>query len=170
MRFLLIDRIVQLEHGVRITAVKNVSLAEEYLRDHFPRFPVIPGVMMLEAMTQAGAWLVRATDDFAQSVVVLKEARNIKYADFVAPGEVLSVTAEIQEHGPRETRLTASGSVGGAATVSGRLVLEHYNLADTNPEQARTDEHMKREMRKLFGVILGQQAGHFNPVLMSKSL
>ena len=54
MRFTLIDRIVELEQGARITAVKSVSLAEEYLRDHFPRFPVLPGVMMLEAMTQAG--------------------------------------------------------------------------------------------------------------------
>ena len=58
MRFTLVDRIVALEPGKTITAVKNLSLAEEYLADHFPGFPVLPGVLMLEAMTQAAAWLV----------------------------------------------------------------------------------------------------------------
>ena len=53
MRFTLLDRIVEVEPGKSITAVKAVSLSEEYLADHFPRFPVLPGVFMLEAMTQA---------------------------------------------------------------------------------------------------------------------
>ncbi|OHB81740.1 MAG: beta-hydroxyacyl-ACP dehydratase, partial [Planctomycetes bacterium RBG_16_64_10] len=153
MRFTLIDRIVELEKGVRIQAVKTVSLSEEYLRDHFPRFPVLPGVFMLEAMTQASAWLIRATDDFAHSIVVLKEARNVKYADFVVPGRVLTVTAEMQGRGTRETKLLASGSVDGAAAVSARLTLEHFNLADNNPEDAATDVYVVREMRKLFAIL-----------------
>ena len=53
MRFTLIDRITELKPGVSITAVKGLTLAEEYLQDHFPRFPVMPGVLMLEAMFQA---------------------------------------------------------------------------------------------------------------------
>ena len=60
MRFTLLDRITELEPGVKITAVKNLTMAEEYLADHFPQFPVMPGVLMLQAMTEAGAWLVRA--------------------------------------------------------------------------------------------------------------
>ena len=64
MRFSLIDRIVELEPGVRITAVKSLTMAEEYLADHFPHFPVMPGVLMLEALTQAGAWLVRVERGF----------------------------------------------------------------------------------------------------------
>ncbi|HEX5445871.1 MAG TPA: 3-hydroxyacyl-ACP dehydratase FabZ family protein, partial [Pirellulales bacterium] len=95
MRFTLIDRIVDLQPGAKIRAVKNLSLAEEYLADHFPGFPVLPGVLMLEAMTQAAAWLVRVSDDFAHSMVVLKEARNVKYNQFVEPGQTLSVTAEL---------------------------------------------------------------------------
>ena len=66
------------------SAVKNVTLTEEYLADHFPEFPVLPGVFMLEAATQAGAWLLRLSENFAHSIISLKEARNIKYADFVA--------------------------------------------------------------------------------------
>ena len=53
MRFTLLDRVVAIEPGKSITAIKTVSLAEEYLADHFPRFPVLPGVFMLEALTQA---------------------------------------------------------------------------------------------------------------------
>ena len=106
-----------------------------------------------QAMTQASAWLIRATEDFAHSMVLLKEARNVKYADFVAPGHVLSVTADIRQQGERETRLSASGWVDGRTAVSARLILERFDLADTNPEDATTDIYIKREMRKLFAIL-----------------
>src|SRR5690349_23967185 len=102
MRFLLVDRITELTPGQSIGAVKNLSLAEEYLADHFPGFPVMPGVLMLEALTQAGAWLIRATEDFAHSVIVLKSARTIKYGSFVEPGRQLQLRVEMAELGERE--------------------------------------------------------------------
>jgi 3-hydroxyacyl-[acyl-carrier-protein] dehydratase len=108
---------------------------------------------MLEAMTQTGAWLIRATEDFAHSVVVLKEARNVKYADFVSPGQILTVTAEIQSHGERETRLIANGSVDGRPNVTAKLVLERFNLTDQDSDMAATDRYIVREMRKLFAVL-----------------
>ncbi|MGQ9573772.1 MAG: 3-hydroxyacyl-ACP dehydratase FabZ family protein [Thermoguttaceae bacterium] len=153
MRFSLIDRIESLEPGVRITALKALSLAEEYLADHFPRFPVMPGVLMLEAMTQAGAWLVRASEDFAHSMVLLKEARGIKYGQFVEPGQTLRVTAEILSQTERETVLKVKGIVDGRVTVNGRLVLERYDLAETQPEYAQTDKLVKQEMRALFALL-----------------
>ena len=76
----------------QLTAIKNVTLTEEYLADHFPEFPVLPGVFMLEAATQAAAWLLRLSENFAHSIISLKEAKNIKYADFVPPGQTLTVT------------------------------------------------------------------------------
>src|SRR5262245_22663063 len=97
MKFVLIDRIVTLEPPVRLVATKSLTLAEEYLADHFPTFPVMPGVMMLEAMVQSAAWLVRVTQDFSHSMVVLEEAKNINYKSFVAPGRTLEVTAEAVE-------------------------------------------------------------------------
>src|SRR5215471_17906626 len=111
MRFKLLDRIIDLKPGVSITAVKGLSLAEDYLADHFPLFPVMPGVFMLEAMSQASAWLIRASEDFQHSMVVLREARNVKYADFVSPGKVLTVQAEIVGQSPRETKLKVQGTV-----------------------------------------------------------
>jgi 3-hydroxyacyl-[acyl-carrier-protein] dehydratase len=153
MRFSLIDRIDELEPGVRIAAVKNLSMAEEYLQDHFPQFPVMPGVLMLEAMTQTGAWLVRASEDFQHSMVVLKEAKNVKYGQFVEPGQTLKVVAEIIEQGERESILKTRGTIGERATVSGRLILTRYNLADQNPAESRADELVKKELRALFALL-----------------
>jgi 3-hydroxyacyl-[acyl-carrier-protein] dehydratase len=153
MRFTLIDRIVELEPGVQITAVKSLTMGEEYLLDHFPRFPVMPGVLMLEAMTQAGAWLVRASEGFAHSMVVLKQASNVKYAQFVEPGQTLTVTAEIISQTERETKLKTAGRINDQLTVGARLVLARYNLAESNPDRAITDRTLKREMRDLFHLL-----------------
>jgi len=153
MRFSLIDRIDELEPGVRIVAVKALSLAEEYLADHFPGFPVMPGVLMLEAMTEAGAWLVRASEDFAHSMVVLKEAKAVKYGHFVEPGQTLQVIAEVTGQTERETTLKTRGSVDGRTTVGAKLVLERYNLADEQPGRASTDETVKKNMRALFALL-----------------
>jgi 3-hydroxyacyl-[acyl-carrier-protein] dehydratase len=153
MRYTLIDRILELTPGEKIVAVKALSLAEEYLDDHFPLFPVMPGVLMLEAMTQAGAWLVRASEDFAHSRVMLKEARNVKYADFVEPGQMLTVTAEIIDQDDRETRLKTQGMVNGHVAVSGRLTLERFNEADITPSQGPLDDYTRRWLRELFNSL-----------------
>lgn len=153
MRFALIDRIVEFEPGVRITAVKTLTMAEEYLGDHFPRFPVMPGVLMLEAMTQAGAWLVRATEDFAHSMVVLKEVNNVKYGQFVEPGQTLTVSAEVLRQNESETKFKAQGTVDGDVTVSGRLVLTRYNLADAYPNHAGIDQAICKALRKQFSLL-----------------
>jgi 3-hydroxyacyl-[acyl-carrier-protein] dehydratase len=153
MRFKLLDRIVELKPVVSITAVKGLALAEDYLADHFPQFPVMPGVFMLEALTQAGAWLVRSTDDFRHSMVVLREARNVKYADFVKPGQTLTATAEIVSRTEHETKLKVQGAVDGRPNVSARLVLAHYNLADANPVCESADAHVIRQMRSQFSLL-----------------
>ena len=148
MYFSLIDKIETLEPGKRIVATKSLSLAEEYLQDHFPNFPVMPGVLMLEALTQASAWLIRVSEDFAHSIVVLKEARNVRYARFVQPGQTLVVNAEIvQEEGGLVT-LKAEGTVEGQNNLKAKLILCRYSLSDTDPEQAFTDEKIKQEMRE----------------------
>ena len=148
MYFSLIDKIETLEPGKRIVATKSLSLAEEYLQDHFPNFPVMPGVLMLEALTQASAWLIRVSEDFAHSIVVLKEARNVRYARFVQPGQTLVVHAEIvQEEGSLVT-LKAEGTVEGQNNLKAKLILCRYNLSDTDPVYAFTDENVKKEMRE----------------------
>lgn len=159
MRFTLLDRVVAIEPGKSITAVKAVSLSEEYLADHFPRFPVLPGVMMLEAMTQAAAWAIRLGEDFAHSIVVLREARNVKYGDFVQPGRTLTVTAEILSQDATHTKVKASGIVGERTSLTARLVLERYNLADRTPHGAAIDARVRAEMRTRWAVLHGVGRG-----------
>ena len=89
-----------------------MALTEEYLADHFPEFPVLPGVFMLEAATQAAAWLLRLSEDFAHSIICLKEAKNIKYADFVPPGQTLEVTVSIIKKDDRLATFKVEGQMG----------------------------------------------------------
>jgi 3-hydroxyacyl-[acyl-carrier-protein] dehydratase len=154
MRFSLIDRIIEIESDTRITAVKTLSMTEEYLADHFPHFPVMPGVLMLEAMTQASAWLVRYTEDFAHSIVVLKEVANVKYHQFLEPGQTLLVNAEILKSGENETKLKAHGIVDGRIIVSAwRLTLQQYNLADERPWYELNDRTIINDLRKQFALL-----------------
>lgn len=158
MRFCLLDRISELEPGVRLVGVKRLRPDEDYLSDHFPRFPVMPGVLMLEAMYQASAWLVRHSENFAHSMVVLKEARNIKYSDFVTPGKELEVTAEILKQDAALTTLKTQGTIDGNIAVNGRLVLERFNLADRHPSRAKTDPYLRSELREVLQRLLPKPA------------
>ncbi len=153
MKFWLLDQICSFEAGKQLTAVKNVSLAEEYLADHFPEFPVLPGVFMLEAATQAGAWLVRKSEDYAHSIVVLQEARAVKYADFVRPGQTLTMSVEQTEEEQRYVKMKFQGTVEGRLSVSGRIVLERYNLADEDPRQSDLDRRMIAHQRSTEAIL-----------------
>ena len=153
MRFVLIDRITELQRGQSLVAVKNLSLAEEYLADHFPGFPVMPGVLMLEALTQAGAWLIRDMEDFAHSVIVLKQARTIKYGSFVEPGRQLQLRVDLVTHGETETTFKGVGTIDGQEMVKGRVTLTRYNLRDRQPELHATDAMIISGLRELYATL-----------------
>jgi 3-hydroxyacyl-[acyl-carrier-protein] dehydratase len=157
MRFWLIDTIQSYEPGMRLTASKNVALSEEYLADHFPEFPVLPGVFMLEAATQAGAWLLRLSEDFAHSIIRLKEAKNVKYADFVPPGHTLSVAVSLIKKDERLATMKVEGQINERPTLSGRLVLERYNLADGDAQKRPVDEQLKQYFRRAAPVLMPGQ-------------
>ena len=153
MRFWLIDRICSVEPDVELRAVKNVSLAEEYLADHFPEFPVLPGVFMLEAATQAAAWLVRISENYAHSMVTLEEARSVKFTDFVTPGRTLRITVEQLKREGALVFFKFQGQVDERTCVSGRLTLQCANLADDDPEMASLDARMISYQRQIEGML-----------------
>ena len=163
MRFTLLDRVVSIDPGRSITATKSVTLSEEYLADHFPRFPVLPGVLMLEAMTQAAAWTVRLGEDFAHAIVVLRAARNVKYGDFAEPGKTLTVHAEVLSQDETTTKIKASGMIGDKTSLTARIVLERYNLADRLPHGAALDARVRAEMRRLWSLLYPAPRGDGRP-------
>lgn len=154
MRFWLLDTIEEVVPNERLVAVKNVSYSEEYLQDHFPEFPVLPGVFMLEAATQAAAWLLRLSDNMAHSVIALKEAKNIKYGGFVSPGQSLRVEVSVVKKEDRLATFKVSGTIGEKSSLSGRIVLERYNLAETDPAHADIDSRLVTYFRKWQKAIL----------------
>jgi 3-hydroxyacyl-[acyl-carrier-protein] dehydratase len=147
MRFQLIDRIVEVQPGRSLRAYKNLTLGEEYLADHFPTFPVMPGVLMLHTLVEAAAWLVRLTDDFRHSVVVLREAKNVKYGTFMEPGRRMEVTVELTEPGEGTVGFKGKGEVEGQSTVSARFTLARYNLQEREPRLREVDEQIVRHLR-----------------------
>jgi len=153
VRFSLIDRITEIESGKAIKAVKNLSLAEEYLQDHFPGFPIMPGVLMVEALVQTGAWLMRFTEDFRYSAILLKEAKATKFNNFVSPGKALHIECELHKKDGNLYTFKASGTVDGASAVSSRLTLEQFNLSERNPTLQKSDDDRIAKLRELFGVL-----------------
>jgi 3-hydroxyacyl-[acyl-carrier-protein] dehydratase len=154
MEFSLLDRIIEIQEGAQIQAELTLTGSESYLQDHFPRFPVMPGVLMLQSMLQASIWLVRKSENFSHSVVHLKQARNVKYADFMAPGQKLTVMAEIFKEDEETTTLKAKGELDGQSAVSARLTLERFNLADRFPEHGESDAIVRRRAREQFESLL----------------
>lgn len=153
MRFSLLDKITELRPGESIRAVKVLSLAEEYLQDHFPGFPIMPGVLMVEAMVQTSAWLMRASENFTYSTVVLKEAKAVKFNSFVSPGKTLFLAADVHKRDGRLWTFKASGQVDGESAVTARLTLEQFNVTELAPQLTSADETQIRGMKELFHVL-----------------
>ncbi len=137
MHYDLVDRVLECSHD-RIVTIKQVSQAEEYLQDHFATFPVLPGVLMLEAMVQAARRLVLAKNrDCAALPLVLGKVRALKYGRFVRPGAVLRVEVSLLK-----------GLEGGAFDFKGEgAVLEPDALPEQEPPTAVSGRFTLRPAR-----------------------
>src|SRR6056297_1077015 len=93
--FLLIDKVIELEKGVKAVAVKNVSYNEYFFRGHFPDNPVMPGVLILEALAQTGAFAILNEEKFKGKVAYFGGMKNVKFKKMVVPGDTLRLVTEI---------------------------------------------------------------------------
>ena len=99
MRWIWIDRFEQFEPGKRATAVKNVTLAEEHLHDHWEAFPIMPASLMIEGMAQTAGILVGQARGFQEKVILAKVAKA-EFDDIVTPGDQITYEAEIEAISP----------------------------------------------------------------------
>ncbi len=148
MKYILIDKIVACDEGKSIQTVKGVSLAEEYLQDHFPTFPVLPGVLLLQGLVETAAWLVRVSQAFSHSMVLLEKARNVKYKSFLAPGMQITYDVQVRSLGDRGSRFQGAGTVDGKTIVEARFDLRHFNLAERDPSLATRDTDIIGQLKE----------------------
>ncbi len=131
--FLLVDRIVEMESD-RIVAIKNVTLNEPFFQGHFPDFPVMPGVLIVEAMAQAAGVLVLTTvPERERKLVLLVAIENARFRRPVTPGDTLRMEMKVMK------RKASVAKMAGVATVDGQVVAEAEvmcKLAEKEENQA----------------------------------
>jgi len=117
MRWIWIDKFIEFDSGRRAVALKNVTLAEEHLHDHFPGFPVMPECLMIEAMAQTAGILVGEAKNFQEKVILAKIKKAV-FFDYVKPGDTIELEANI------ESIVSEAASTKGTITRSKKLIAE----------------------------------------------
>jgi 3-hydroxyacyl-[acyl-carrier-protein] dehydratase len=159
MRFHLIDRIDGWEPGKSLVAAKYLALGEEYLADHFPQFPIMPGVLMLQACVESAAWLWRVTTDYKHPVIVLRELKSVKYGTFMQPGRRMDVTVDLTKTDPATGTATfkAKGANdAGEQTVNAIFTLHGYSLANRGTTGAATDAKLLEHWKTRWALLTGE--------------
>jgi 3-hydroxyacyl-[acyl-carrier-protein] dehydratase len=117
--FLLIDRVLEYEPAKRLVAIKNVTVNEPFFQGHFPGYPIMPGVLVVEAMAQAGAMIMMAEiADRQKKLVVFTGIERAKFRRPVTPGDQLRIEVDVLAFRSR------AGRIGGRAYVDGKLACE----------------------------------------------
>jgi 3-hydroxyacyl-[acyl-carrier-protein] dehydratase len=129
MRWIWIDKFVEFESGRRAVAVKNVTMAEEHLHDHFPGFPMMPECLMIEAMAQTAGILVGEAKDFEEKVILAKINKAV-FFDFVVPGDTLRLEARLETVAPE------------AASTSGQIRRADQLIAEIDLMFSHIDQNL----------------------------
>ena len=114
MRYLLVDRIVEVKAGERIRGIKNIAMSEDFLEYHFPRNPVMPGMLLLEALVQLTGWLEAASSDF-RNWFLLSSVRTSRFYGFSLPGDRVELVVEVSPQSEPDKRIYT-----GTALVEGK--------------------------------------------------
>ncbi len=126
MRWSWIDRFIEFESGRCAKAIKNISLAEDHLHDHFPNYPMIPNSLVIEGLAQTGGLLVCEHNHFAEKVILAK----IPKAEFffeARPGDTLTYTARIEYIKEEGAMVHATSHKGDALHAEAEIVFVHLN-------------------------------------------
>ena len=132
--FLLVDRITEIEEGKRAVGIKNVSINEPFFIGHFPGYPVMPGVLIIEAMAQVGGVALLKSEKFQGHLAFLTGVDHARFKRQVIPGDQLQIEVEF-------TKLRGvMGKGHGKVTVDGELVSEADILFAIGPAQQNEDK------------------------------
>jgi 3-hydroxyacyl-[acyl-carrier-protein] dehydratase len=129
MRWIWIDKFIEFYSGKSAVAVKNVTLAEEHLHDHFPGFPVMPETLMIEAMAQTAGILVGEANRFKEKVILAKIKKCV-FFDYVKPGDTLRLYANIESIAPE------------AASTTGKIMCDDKLIAEIDLIFSHIDQNL----------------------------
>ena len=129
MRWIWIDKFIEFESGKRAVSVKNVTLAEEHLHDHFPGFPVMPECLMVEAMAQTAGILVGQAKNFEEKVILAKIKKAV-FSRYVRPGDTIKLEAQI------------NAIAAEAASTSGKIMCGDKLVAEIDLMFSHIDQNM----------------------------
>jgi 3-hydroxyacyl-[acyl-carrier-protein] dehydratase/UDP-3-O-[3-hydroxymyristoyl] N-acetylglucosamine deacetylase/3-hydroxyacyl-[acyl-carrier-protein] dehydratase len=131
--FLLVDRVLEMEKGKSIVAIKNVTVNEAFFQGHFPRLKIMPGVLIVEAIAQAGGILLyHSIPDPDKKIVVLSKIDEAKFRKPVVPGDQLRLEAEIVKLKTRICRIKGRALVDGEVVVEGDIIASLLNFEEMN--------------------------------------
>jgi 3-hydroxyacyl-[acyl-carrier-protein] dehydratase len=113
--FLLVDRIIEIEPGKRAVGIKNVTINEPFFRGHFPDYPVMPGVLIVEAIAQVGAVAMLSVEEYKGRIAFFAGINEVRFKRQVKPGDTLRLEVELGQF------RRGVGTGNGAATVEGQV-------------------------------------------------
>jgi 3-hydroxyacyl-[acyl-carrier-protein] dehydratase len=133
--FLLIDRVVEMERKKRLVAIKNITINEPQFQGHFPDYPIMPGVLMVEAIAQAGgALLLSEVPDRESKLLLFTSIENARFRRPVTPGDQLRIEVTVLNWRSRAVKM------GGSITVDGKLVCDAVVMCQVVPRAAKKTE------------------------------
>ncbi|OHB85903.1 MAG: hypothetical protein A2Z38_09095 [Planctomycetes bacterium RBG_19FT_COMBO_48_8] len=152
MRWIWIDKFIEFESGKRAVALKNVTLAEEHLHDHFPGFPVMPECLCIEAMAQTAGILVGEAKKFQEKVILAKIKKAV-FFDYVKPGDTIELEATIESIAPE------------AAGTSGRITCSEKLVAEIDLMFSHIDQNLAGKKFPEENFVFGADTSVFQSLL-----
>lgn len=166
MRWFWIDRFIEFERGKRAQTVKNISLAEEHLQDHFPAYPVMPHPLVVEGLAQTGGLLVGEYNAFRERVVLAKISKAV-FHFHVVPGDKLTYTATVDDIKDDGAFVQGTSHLGDRLHAELELVFAHLDKSDERQQFVPEDFAAMLRMLRLYDV--GRDA-EGNPLQMPQHL
>ncbi len=124
MRWIWIDRFVEFQSGSHARAIKNVTLAEEHLHDHFPGFPVMPASLITEGLAQTGGLLLGEKNEF-KYVVILAKIPKMEFHSWASPGDTLTYSAKLLDSSEQGGMVECTAHVGERLVAEGEIMFAH---------------------------------------------
>jgi len=149
MRYLLIDHITEYKRGEFMKGVKNVAMSEDFLEFHFPKNPIMPGVMLLEALTQLAGWYEAVSSDF-KNWFLISNVKQSRFYGFALPGDRVELEISVKENPDSGRRVfNALGTVNGKKKIMAEFegdIVPLHEIEDTE-EQKKFYKVLTRELK-----------------------